>query len=244
MDTLLIGLQVIILVALGYIFKSYFPAYFHKKGENLATKEDIKDITQKIEQVKVQYSAQLEEIKVSVKSAYDQRKSFSNRQQSEVLRFYDLATEFYYEKLAVNFGDFPMDNGNSLFLYQESFLKNVFNLVISYQRIVVYFENENKLRILAEKVLVQALEARKVLKKHFGKLKINILEEEAAHKSGDRSWVEQAVESGNESNKNYWNAMNPVLELYQNSLRHYLTELNLYLRPAENTIIPEAIFKG
>jgi len=244
MDVLLMLLQIITLGILGYIFKSYFPAYFHKKGENFATKEDIGDITQKIEQVKVQYSAQLEDIKLSLKSVYDQRKSFSNRQQFEVLRFYDLATEFYYEKLAVNFGDFPMDNGKSLFLYQEAFLKNVFNLVKSYQRIVVYFENENGLRILAEKVLVQALEARIVLKKHFGKVKVKIIEEEAAHKSGDRSWVEQAVESGNEANKKFWNAMNPVLESYQNSLRYYLTELNLYLRPAENTKIPEAIFKG
>ncbi len=236
-------LQIITLGILGYIFKSYFPAYFHKKGENLATKEDIGEITKKIEQVKVQYSAQLEDIKLSVKSVYDSRKSFSNRQQYEVLKFYDLATEFFYEKLAVNFGDFPMDNGKSIFLYQESFSKNVFNLVKSYQRIVVFFENENKLRMFAEKVLVQALEARQILKKHFGKVKVTIVEEEVAHKSGDRSWVEEAVESANEANKTFWNAMKPVLESYQDSLRYFLTELNLYLRPAENTKIPEAIFK-
>lgn len=236
-------LQIITLGLLGFIFKNYFPAYFHKKGENLATKEDIGEITHKIEQVKVQYSAQLEDIKFSVKSVYDQRKSFSNMQQSEVLRFYDLATEFYYEKLAVNFGDFPMDNGKSLFLYQESFYKNVFNLVKSYQRIVVYFENENKLRRFAEKVLVQALEARKILKKHFGNVKVTTIEEEAAHKSGDRDWVEQAVDSANKSNNEFWNAMRPVLETYQSSLRYFLTELNLYLRPAENSQIPETIFR-
>jgi hypothetical protein len=236
-------LQIITLVILGYFIKSYFPAYFQKKGENLATKEDIGEITQKIEQVKVRYSAQLEDIRLSVKSIYDRRKSFSNRQQFEVLRFYDLATEFYYEKLAVNFGDFPMDNGKSLFLYQESFNKNVLNLVKSYQRIVVFFENENKLRIFAEQVLVQALEARKILKKHFGKVKITSVEEGAAHKSGDRSWVNDAVEAANEANKVFWRAMKPLLESYRNSLRFFLTELNLYLRPAENTKIPETIFK-
>lgn len=236
-------LQIITLGILGFILKSYFPAYFHKKGENLATKEDIGEITQKIEQIKVQYSAQLEDIKFSVKSVYDRQKSFTNRQQFEVLRFYDLATEFYYEQLAVNFGDFPMDKGNSLFLYQESFFKNTFNLIKSYQRIVVYFENENKLRIFAEKVLVQALEARKILKKHFGKVKFTIIELEAAYKTGDRSWIEKTVESVNEPNKIFWNDMKPVLESYQNSLRYYLTELNLYLRPDENTKIPEGIFK-
>lgn len=193
MDVLLMFLQIITLGALGYIFRNYLPAYFKKKGENLTTKEDIGDITKKIEQVRGQYFVQLEEIKASIKSIYERRKTFSRRQQTEVLKCYDLATEFYYERLAVNFGDFPMDQGKSLFLYQEAFLKNVFYLMKTYQRIVVFFEDENPLRVQTEQVLVQAAAARSVLKEHFGKVKFRILEEEAARASSDRSWVEQTV---------------------------------------------------
>lgn len=50
-------------IALGVLvlwFNNYLPTYFKKKGENLATKEDIKEITDKVESVKTDYARQLE----------------------------------------------------------------------------------------------------------------------------------------------------------------------------------------
>ncbi len=48
---------------LGLFLKSYLPAYFTKKGENLATKEDIGKITQIVEQIKTDLSKDLEFVK-------------------------------------------------------------------------------------------------------------------------------------------------------------------------------------
>ena len=42
------------------LIKFYLPGYIKEKGKNLATKEDIADITNQIEQVKVEYAKQLE----------------------------------------------------------------------------------------------------------------------------------------------------------------------------------------
>jgi len=44
----------------GWLIKFYLPGYMGEKGKNLATKEDIAEITKKIEQVKVEYAKQLE----------------------------------------------------------------------------------------------------------------------------------------------------------------------------------------
>ena len=56
-DTLILGaLQIVIAVVLGLIIKSYLPSYFSKKGENLATKEDVKEITEKVEEIRVEYA--------------------------------------------------------------------------------------------------------------------------------------------------------------------------------------------
>lgn len=44
----------------GLLIKTYLPGYIGEKAKNLATKEDIADITSKIEQVKVEYAKQLE----------------------------------------------------------------------------------------------------------------------------------------------------------------------------------------
>jgi len=43
------------------IFKFYLPGYLSEKGRNLATKDDIEEITQKIEQVKNEYAKELDQ---------------------------------------------------------------------------------------------------------------------------------------------------------------------------------------
>lgn len=44
-------IQIVITLALFFLIKNYFPAYFTEKGKNLATKEDIEEITEKIKTV-------------------------------------------------------------------------------------------------------------------------------------------------------------------------------------------------
>ena len=42
-------------VVLNLFIKSFLPSYFYEKGKNLATKEDIASITDKVESVKTDY---------------------------------------------------------------------------------------------------------------------------------------------------------------------------------------------
>ena len=51
----IIILQVLILIALGFLSFKFLPAYYNKKAENLATKEDIGEITKKVESVKADF---------------------------------------------------------------------------------------------------------------------------------------------------------------------------------------------
>lgn len=53
---------VILLSAIG----AFLGSYFRKKAENVATKEDVENITDKIEKVRSQYSEQLETVKASL----------------------------------------------------------------------------------------------------------------------------------------------------------------------------------
>jgi hypothetical protein len=58
MDTnSLLNAAVILLAFVGGLFlQKLLPSYFSKKGEDLATKEDIKDITDRIESVRADYA--------------------------------------------------------------------------------------------------------------------------------------------------------------------------------------------
>jgi hypothetical protein len=68
MDYILIGLQVLILLGLGciFLFRKYLFSYSSEKGKNLATKEDIGDITRKVEEVKTEYVTEVERLKVDL----------------------------------------------------------------------------------------------------------------------------------------------------------------------------------
>lgn len=62
MDVYLVADMVLLfsILIMGLLIKTYLPGYIGEKAKNLATKEDVADITCKIEQVKVEYAKQLE----------------------------------------------------------------------------------------------------------------------------------------------------------------------------------------
>ncbi len=224
-------MQIIIAFIVGFLTKSFLPAYFTKKGENLATKEDIGEITEQVEKIKLLYSAQMEDLRLSITEG----QGYRHDQRACLLQFYDMAIELIYEKLTVDFGDLPMDQGRSLLNYRDSFNKLISNLIKSYQRIVVYFEHDADVRVRSENVLLQALEAQRVVKKYFNDLTTRFIQEAQAYESGEN--MNDVVNATNTTHAQYWNAMKPVVNNIQYSLQLYLSALNKFLRPNESQSI-------
>lgn len=54
------------IITIVIMLRSYLPSYAKEKGKNLATREDISEITRKVEEVRTQHSAQLEHLKVDL----------------------------------------------------------------------------------------------------------------------------------------------------------------------------------
>lgn len=67
------------ILVISYLLRDFFPSYSKEKGKNLATKEDIQGITEKIESVRVEYAKSLEVVKsklqleAAIKGAYQQK---------------------------------------------------------------------------------------------------------------------------------------------------------------------------
>lgn len=61
--SIIIIIQLITPIILGFWLKSYLPSYFSQKGKNLANKEDIEELTTKIESVKKDFTKDLESFK-------------------------------------------------------------------------------------------------------------------------------------------------------------------------------------
>lgn len=204
---------------LGFLLRGYFGSYVSEKGKNLATKEDIAQIT-----------TQIENVKASIQTLAQLKTDYEQQRRQWLLSFYDSSVEMLYEKFSVNFGDLPSDDGLSLFEFQQTFRVLASSMVKEYQRIVLYFEHEDPLRINAETVLNAALKAESVVRRRLGRIKITLLEEVAAFKSGERQRIDEAVAKSNEANKVYWDDMRPIVATFSDALRLYLTFVNLFLR--------------
>src|SRR5579862_6505736 len=71
LDILRLAFDVAVLgaIAIGTLFlKNYLPSYLGEKGKNLATKEDIELITDKIEAVKALHAQDLELVRAALAS--------------------------------------------------------------------------------------------------------------------------------------------------------------------------------
>ncbi len=68
MNDIIIGLQILILLGIGslFLFRKFLFSYTSEKGKNLATKEDVEEITSKVEEVKSSYVAEIERLKVDL----------------------------------------------------------------------------------------------------------------------------------------------------------------------------------
>lgn len=145
-----------------------------------------------------------------------------------LLSFYDEVTTFRYELMAVNFGDFPFDEGQSLYKYQVKFLESVTNILKTNQRLSIYLEQNSELLIFSNKITKSALECRTVVKENFGKIKETSIKETLAHFAIERDGRENyisAVEKANVANTLYWRSMKPHIDALIESYEGYLTAL-------------------
>ena len=74
MDWLLLIVEFASIIAvflLGLFTKNYLPSYMEKKGENLATKEDVKEITRRTEEVQQEFRQEMARFSKDLEFKYD-----------------------------------------------------------------------------------------------------------------------------------------------------------------------------
>jgi hypothetical protein len=214
--------------SIGLLVKDFFPSYMRKKAENLATKEDIETITEKVESVRSEIAFNIE-----------REKQFLDKKQEFLMNFYDDITDFHYEKLAVNFGDFPHDEGKTLFEYQISFYKLVAQILKSYQRLVIFLPQDSDLLKFAHELTKCVTDSRKVIKENFGSIKNTFIAEGQAMVEGNKEQIEITVKAADEANSIFWKEMRPSVERFRENFQHFLKEMNQYITTGEKRLTPK-----
>lgn len=80
MEWIQIIINAVLAILLGLFIKNYLPSYMDEKGKNLATKEDIQEITRKTEEVQKEFKEGFEYFSSDLRFKYD----FYHKQYSEL----------------------------------------------------------------------------------------------------------------------------------------------------------------
>lgn len=108
-------LFIIFAFVLGLIVRNYLPSYFNEKGKNLATKEDITEITTQVEQVKYSYNSELENTKISLQKTLEELKSTLSHQSHLIVKKREVYDSMV-KSLSVFFKDRDSEEKKSKFL--------------------------------------------------------------------------------------------------------------------------------
>lgn len=112
MEWLIIILNAVFVFLLGLFLKNYLPSYMDEKGKNLATKEDVQEITRKTEEVQKEFKEGFELFSSDVQFKYD----FYFKQYSELYsKLYAIIIQSEYvrhftrlnDKKDISFDDAP-----------------------------------------------------------------------------------------------------------------------------------------
>jgi len=76
-----------ILICLG-LYLAFFKSYFTEKGKQLAVKEDVEEITEKVEKIKSEFINETEEIKAELEFLTQNKFSLANEERSSILDYF------------------------------------------------------------------------------------------------------------------------------------------------------------
>jgi hypothetical protein len=212
-----------------FLVSQYLIYYFREKGKNLATKEDVEEITDKIEAVKNQYTVEIEKLKADLQLAIGSKNMLIEKRNEALIKFFEDTMVLYHEKLSRNPADLPMDMGKSLIKYQSS-TEHLFTEIYSdYYRLLLY-PMDKQIQVAAGNLVNSIVEVRKIFTKHFSNVKIRLAEENLAWSEGKISNIEQIMKNTDIAGKNYHEQINPAIETLSKAFTEYLSALNNHFK--------------
>jgi|GEM_PF-2410304 len=218
------------IVVLGLIVRRYLPAYAAEKGKNLATKEDIGEITRIVEEVRSQHGTELELVRGALQHASQSQSSLAEIERSAIVDFFDDCVDLIFGKVQTNFGDIPIDTGRSLVDYQTGVRELLVTIYKKYHRLILYLKPGSEIASAAEKFVRASAKFGAAFKKHFGPLKMALIEEGVASPKEDRSKYSTAVSATDAAAKSYHAAIEPFTSEMSEALRGLMVAVNKHFR--------------
>jgi len=134
-------LTVILSLILFYIFKSYWPKYFEAKGTNQATKEDIGEITEIVENIKSDLSRQNEFLKAQLSFRNQHKINLKTAERDAFFDFNKTMSAWLFSLLRFTFSRYNLDNYKEMKSMSAEFSKRQYECDLAEAHITLFLQD-------------------------------------------------------------------------------------------------------
>lgn len=171
METLSIILQILILCVGLYL--AFFKSYFSEKGKQLAIKEDIEEITDKVENIKSDFQRENDNIKAKVQHLLTLQQSHRTEERKAIIDFYRKYNEWLYSLIEINYGAYNRGNINNL-IETRHLIDKHYRITNVAQSMVKLLVKDGKIIKLSNELIIKILEFKNWMDLKLLKLQQNL----------------------------------------------------------------------
>ena len=130
-----------------YLFKSYWPKYFEAKGTNQATKEDIGEITEIVENIKSGLLHQNEFLKAQLSFKNQHRLNLKTEEREAIFEFNKRISAWLFSLIRFTFSNYNLENYKDLKIMSAEFLKRQYECDLAEAHLVLFMHDREFLEL-------------------------------------------------------------------------------------------------
>lgn|GEM_PF-1957787 len=208
----------ILLVGVGLFFtiKNFLPSYFNEKGKNLATKEDVEEITEKVEKIKSEFIKDIEYIKADLSYLNQNKFSIKAAERDALIDTNNKYSEWLNYLMNISFSDINSANYLKLNEYYKEIKTKKLNFDIAQDNLHLFLHDEElmelKMNCVTDTITLEYIITKTIIEiiNHFDLKNIyfNNLHDLPSEKKPDNDFVNKQIESSKKELDDIFYTMN------------------------------------
>ncbi len=150
----------------SFWIKNYYPKYFEEKGKNLATKEDIAEITNLVEQVRYSFTKDTEKLKANLFLLTSLQVGLFSEEKNAIIDFNEKFFKWQQMLTDSSLGGIDDRSKSELEKYKTMLQQSYIDFLNSETRFNLFVEN-NELTAFANKIKIETLKHLSVIIQHY-----------------------------------------------------------------------------
>ncbi|MBZ0245768.1 MAG: hypothetical protein K8H85_07470 [Cyclobacteriaceae bacterium] len=175
MEIVINFIEILLILLLGW-YIAYFKNYFKKKGEHLAKKEDLAELTEIVEAVRHDYSKDIESVKANLSLLITRRSSVFEEEKLSIIEFFSQINIWVWDTLKIETNEYFHGNyqelTNKVIKFRDAYNKT--NVAFSKMQLLI---KDDKFVQSGHEYILKALELHNLVDHTISSLKANLSQE-------------------------------------------------------------------